>query len=412
MSALICPQCDAPALAGAQFCGTCGVQLGPAALPVGAVPQADQAPAVEPSSSGSPAPWLSEVPPKAARRTRSVRGCLLVVAVIVLVGGVGGGALLISAGALEWLKPLENVTFDRLDQYATGRHVTLIGGLSVSESITCFDGGKRCPIELVDAADTTVGSGNPRTVFIYVDRSSLESGPKVHLTSGGVVETGALVRVTGRVCRTAAEPPETCVVVEVIESAGGPVASPGQTVAAQESIPTPSATPEPTPTPDKELAAACEGTPIPWAARYAGTLHPLVVVAHGWDGDWAVESSPHRYEINAKWRNGLWPGPIQLVACVDDAKTVKVGTCGSYTRASDGEVGQIIRYRYTAKVRVVVARTGKDLQYKTFAGTTPECAASLSLPASGPPPWGMYGDDVSDDAINTYVTSVSTQNVK
>ena len=162
MSARICPQCGAPALEGSQFCASCGTQLGPPAAPAGAVPQPVQAP----PQSGPPMAWGPEVPPKEARRTRSVRGCLLVVILVVLTGGVGGGALLISAGALERLKPLESVTFGRLDEYATGRHVTLTGGLSLSDPITCYDNGTRCPIELFDAADTTVGSGHPRTMFI------------------------------------------------------------------------------------------------------------------------------------------------------------------------------------------------------------------------------------------------------
>jgi len=172
---------------------------------------------------------------------------------------------------------------------------------------------------------------------------------------------------------------------------------------------TPPPTPRPTPTPpvtEDELVAACTGTPIPHAAKYGGTVHPLVVVSERW----GVDSD---YDINAKWDEGRWPGPIQLVVCrPDDANAVKVGSCGSYTRKSDGEVGQIIRYKYTEKVRVVVARTGRDLQYKTIAGSTPTCAASLSLPASGPPPWDYYGDYPSVDAINKYATAVSKQKVK
>ena len=414
MIARFCPQCGVPALEGARVCGSCGSELGPAAVPAGAISPADQVAPPPPSQPpGSPTALGAEVPPMASRRSRPVRGCLLVVVLLVLVGGVGVGALLISAGLLERLKPLENVTFTTIDRYATGRYVTLTGGLSASDPITCFEDGKRCPVELVDAADSAVGSGHPRTIFIYVDRSSLESGPRVHLASGGSVETGALVRVTGRVCRTDAEPPETCVVVELIESAGGTVALPGRSTPTPR--PTPTATPTPTPAPlvtEDELAAACKGTPIPRAARYAGTIHPLVVVAYEPDEAWVVDSSTSSYDINARWDDGLWPGPIQLVVCVDGAKTVKVGTCGSYKRFSDGEVGQIIRYRYTTKVRVVVATTGKDLQYRTFAGTTPQCASSLSLPGSGPPPWVMYGDGVSDDVINAYATSVSTQKVK
>ncbi len=164
--------------------------------------------------------------------------------------------------------------------------------------------------------------------------------------------------------------------------------------------PTPTLTPA-LPVTEDELLAACEGKPIPHAAKYGGSVHPLVVV-DAWG-----EIDPDLYDINAKWADDLWPSPIQLVLCVDDSTTVKVGSCGTYTRRSDGAAGQIIRYRDSVKVRVVVAATGKDTGYKTFAGSTPQCLASVSLPASGPPPWEMYGDDVSSDAINAYATAVS-----
>jgi hypothetical protein len=167
--------------------------------------------------------------------------------------------------------------------------------------------------------------------------------------------------------------------------------------------PTPTQTPTPAPMPEiteDDLMAACSGTPIPQAAKYAGTVHPLVVV-----DAWGLDDTS--YDINAKWSDDLWPGPIQLVLCVDDAIEVKVGSCGTYTRKSDGAVGQIIRYKDTQKVRVIVATTGKQTGYKTLAGSTPQCAASLSLPASGPPPWDLYGDDPTAEAINAYARSVS-----
>ena len=403
MSARSCPRCAASVPESARFCASCGRDL-EAAAPGAAIPPADQVP--------PPAPLFAardgEVRPESARPRRRVRGCLLVMVLLLVVGGVGGGAVLISAGALEWFKPLESPTFDTLDQYAIGRHVMLTGELSLSAPVTCYENGKSCVAELVDAVDTSGAPASPRRIFIYVDSSSLESGPKVQLAGGGSVESGALVRVTGRVCRTQAEPPEACVRVEQVEAAPGPVAGASPGVSTPTPVPTP--TPEPTPTPtspvtEDELAAACKGAPIPDAAKYAGTVHPLVVATVS-----GVDT--YSYDINAKWENDLWPGSIQLVLCVDDAKTVKVGSCGTYKRASDGEVGEIIRYRSTVKVRVVVARTGKDLQYRTLAGSTPACATSLSLFASGSPPWGMHGDDVSDDAINAYATSVSTQKVK
>jgi hypothetical protein len=187
-----------------------------------------------------------------------------------------------------------------------------------------------------------------------------------------------------------------------------PVGTPTPTVA-----PTPTPVPTPTPTPpvtEHDLVAACAGTPIPHAARYAGTVHPLAIVGVGSSyAQPGVTYGHGGYDINIKWMDDLWPGPIQLVVCVGDPRSAKVGSCGTYTRKSDGKVGQIIRNRYTQKVRVVVATTGKLLQYKLIAGSTPTCAASLTLPASGPPPWNYYGGYPTVDAINKYAVSVSRQ---
>lgn len=388
MSAQFCPQCGAPVIEGVQFCGSCGTELGPSPPPV------------------SPAAGGDEVPPKAARRLRSGRGCLLVGILILLVGGIGGGALLISAGALDWLKPLENVTFDTIDQYANGRQVTLTGGLTLSETATCYDEGKHCAAELVDAADATVGAGHPRKMFIYFDRSSLVVGPKVRLTSGGSVETGAVVRVTGRVCHTAAEPPETCVYVEQIESAGGPIAE----ASPETSAPTPTPEPTATPDPEEELVAACYGTPVPWAAPYAGKTHPLVVVDAGLDGIFMSSA------INKKWRDSKWTSPIQLVVCAPDATkvSVKVGSCGRHWKRTDGVVGELLRYRYKSKIRVVVAETGKTLQSKTLLGSVPICGGGKysSLDLDVKPPWKKYGLAVTAKQVNKYATAVSTQKVK
>ena len=155
---------------------------------------------------------------------------------------------------------------------------------------------------------------------------------------------------------------------------------------------------------ERELKAACNGTRIPRAAKYAGTVHPLVVVFGG-----AVSADD--FAINAKWGSGTWPGEIQLIVCVGPQKHVNLGSCGTYIRKSDGRVGQVIRYRHAQVVRVVVARTGKTLQSKTFYGSTPTCAKSLPDPGTSPP-WRFYGNNVSDNAINKYATSVSRQKVK
>jgi hypothetical protein len=163
----------------------------------------------------------------------------------------------------------------------------------------------------------------------------------------------------------------------------------------------------PTPEPPTEgyrgtLAYACRGGPVPGAAEYGGTVHPLVVL----DRTMRINIS---LSINAKWRLNEWTGPIQLVLCMDEPIEVKVGSCGTYTRKSDGQKGRIDRYKTTQKVRVIVAATGKQTGYKTFAGNIPPCSTSLSLSISGPPPWNYYGDDPDDEAIDAYAVSVSTK---
>jgi hypothetical protein len=183
--------------------------------------------------------------------------------------------------------------------------------------------------------------------------------------------------------------------------------------------PTPTVEPTPSPTPvvpfpdvtftpaptDDELAAVCDGKPIPEAAKYAGTVHPLVVVYAG-----MILTD---FAINEEWASGYgWPGPIQLVVCVAFSDAEEVGRCGTYKRQSDGKVGDVYRYRYTQIVRVVVARTGKTLQSKTYYGSIPPCTASL-VAFGAEPPWVILGDDVAATAaINKYATAVSTQKVQ
>ena len=167
-------------------------------------------------------------------------------------------------------------------------------------------------------------------------------------------------------------------------------------------IPTPSAVPPPS---QAELTSACDRTPIAGAAPYVGRAHPLVVVDEWGDLD------PISFGINAKWFDGAWPGPIQLVVCVRSEHDVRVGTCGTYKRTSDGKVGQVIRFRRAQVVQVIVARTGKTLRSQALYGSTPACANKVTI-SSSPPPWKIYGSFVSHGAINKYATSTSTQKVK
>jgi hypothetical protein len=161
---------------------------------------------------------------------------------------------------------------------------------------------------------------------------------------------------------------------------------------------------------EDQLAAVClsPGVPIPEAAVYAGDLHPLVVVFQqggdptGWD-----LSKYLPYDINTQYYSDLWPSPIQLVVCVGQSQ-VRVDSCGTYKRADDGVVGQVIRYKQANTVRVIVAATGKVLTSKTFYGTLPDCAASIDLWSDGPP-WSIWGDSAADDVINAYAVTASTQ---
>lgn len=143
-----------------------------------------------------------------------------------------------------------------------------------------------------------------------------------------------------------------------------PAATPGPTA-----TPPPTPLPAPTPPPpvtEDQLAAACAGTPIPGAAAYSGSLHPLVVNYVDAAGDWAVDNDKYAdyfYPINAKWHDETWPGAIQLVLCVPSDKDVKA------------------------------------------------CSKSLPDPGSNPP-WRIYGDDPSNSTINRYAVAVSTQSTK
>ena len=170
----------------------------------------------------------------------------------------------------------------------------------------------------------------------------------------------------------------------------------------------------------EQLEAACKGTPVPGAAPYAGTIHPLVVLGQNGAGGWLVYgygtqyAFSETYAINNRWFNESWDSPIQLVVCSNDVQSQKLSSCGNYTRA-DGVVGEVIPYRDFITVKVIVARTGKLLQSKTFWGKAPTCSNQVQLPATEKPPWKIYGeamDTQSGGPVDLYATAVSTQKVK
>ncbi len=175
--------------------------------------------------------------------------------------------------------------------------------------------------------------------------------------------------------------------------------------------PTPQPTPKPTPPPEEALVAACDGTPVSWAAPYAGKVHPLVVVDS--------EGFSSSYAINKKWRDEKWTSPIQLVVCVPDGTedSVKVGSCGRWKRQSDGVWGELVQYRYKSTIRVVIAETGKTLQRKALYGSVPPCGNApedqYSIPdMNEKPPWHLYGVEVTPSQVQKYATEVSTQKVQ
>jgi hypothetical protein len=175
-----------------------------------------------------------------------------------------------------------------------------------------------------------------------------------------------------------------------------------------ECVSAPTPTPEPTPAPEEALVAACDGTPIPWAAPYAGKVHPVVVVD--------PEGFSASYSINEKWRDAKWTSPVQLVVCVPDGTeaSAQVGSCGRWKRQSDGMWGELIQYRYKSTIRVVVAETGKTLQRKALYGSVPPCGDapedqwSISN-MNEDPPWQLFGVEVTPAQISSYATAVSTQ---
>jgi hypothetical protein len=176
------------------------------------------------------------------------------------------------------------------------------------------------------------------------------------------------------------------------------------------SAPTPEPTPEPTPTDVEELVAACFGKPVPWAAPYAGKVHPLVV-AGPWGGD-AWDWFPDLIDINQKWRDGEWTSPmIQLVVCPGKDEEVPGRSCGIYER-SDGVTGELTRLKVKQPIRVIIAETGKRLQTKALYGEDDDCPSSEGVPLGADPPWFFLGDSVTPEQINEYATAVSKQTVK
>ncbi|MHB8892922.1 MAG: hypothetical protein ACYC65_12855 [Candidatus Limnocylindrales bacterium] len=230
------------------------------------------------------------------------------------------------------------------------------------------------------------------------------------------------------VSRSRHRPLLTCVIAVVVLAACGGAPSPQ--LPTPMPVPTvrprPTPTPTPPPTPEDELAAACAGTPVSWAAAYAGKVHPLVVIDTGWLNTITTTLERHAlpadivtawYPINGKWLRSEWTAAmIQLVVCdAGDDHVVKVDSCGTYTRKSDGVRGKLLRERWTTKVRVVVARTGKTLQTKTISATVDDCPGAYTSDygaLADDPPWVLRSDEVTVEQVSAYASSVSKQSVR
>jgi hypothetical protein len=150
------------------------------------------------------------------------------------------------------------------------------------------------------------------------------------------------------------------------------------------------------------LVATCkDGTPVPGAAPYAGSVHPLLVMDME---QWSLAN----VDINRGSQRSFgwsWASPLQLLLCVTDEEK-RVGSCGLYE--SGNEVHEVIRKQATETIRVIEAATGKTLQQKVLKNPAPKCPKKFWT-TSG---YWVLVDPVTDEQIDEYATSVSTQPVE
>lgn len=228
----LCRRCGAP-VADLRAQGRPAEEAGAPVVPP-APPMAARGAPVPPAPEPAPpkAWWdrgrAAPRPAPAPRRRGSWVVALGVVLVTILVLGVGIGLVFLATGGAEMLKPVVAVTFDTIGQYPEERRVTLDGRLRLPSRLQCDDD---CGVYLVDP-------GNPESeipLFIDVAEYSRTAAPnqmerlsylyktedfRVHLDDGSWVGDGALVRVTGSVCRTV-EKKDVCLHAHQIERTGG-----------------------------------------------------------------------------------------------------------------------------------------------------------------------------------------------
>ncbi len=180
-------------------------------------------------------------------------------------------------------------------------------------------------------------------------------------------------------------------------------------------MPTPMPTPVPTPTPaplipsTAELGTACSyGTAITASEPYAGSTHPVGVVYLSEDSkSWNADSD---YWLGETF--SALSGPAQLILCIGLQHEVRVSSCGSYRRDSDGKIGEVIRYKVGIDLRIRIASTGKLLKDNTFYGSIPTCSDRIVGISDSAPPWRLTGDYPDYDAVNSWINDWTTKSVK
>ena len=144
-------------------------------------------------------------------------------------------------------------------------------------------------------------------------------------------------------------------------------------------------------------AQVCQGNTLADSARYAGSDHPLAIIGppnggpYQGRGGWEQEMAEY---IGESAPSGLLPrsvDDIQLVACVASEKTVPATSCGIYKRVVDGVTGEVRRTTSSVKVRIIVARTGRQVAQETLLGQPMQCAEQFM---TGDPPWVLEGGPV------------------
>jgi hypothetical protein len=138
--------------------------------------------------------------------------------------------------------------------------------------------------------------------------------------------------------------------------------------------------------------------PVPGAAPYAGSVHPLLVV--DMDNWWLADVAINRdFPGPYGWS---WSDPIQLVVCVTRHEA-KAASCGLYK--SGGELYEVIRKEDRATLRVIEAATGRTLQKEVLTNAAPKCPKKfMTTPGDY-----VLEKPVTDAQVNRYATSVSKQ---